>query len=153
MATPSSILAWKIPWTEVSGGLVLLSFWNGINKNLSVSRDESIWLWGSGCMWPHSDHKCHPRGLDWPDVDLESTKELWSFRDRLKKDPGTILNPYGNMCQLVPVSREEFDSWYTENLKVCTLEPAILLLGIIPKKIIRNKTKMGVKWCSSMCIN
>ena len=83
-------------------------------------------------MWPHSYHKCPPRGLDWPDVDLESTKELWSFRDRLKKDPGTILNPYGNMCQLVHVSREEFDNWYTENLKVCTLDPAILLPGIIP---------------------
>ena len=64
-----------------------------------------------------------------------------------------ILNPNGNMCELVHVSREEFGNWYTETLKVCTLDIAILLLGIIPKEIIGNKTQMCVKRCSSMCID
>ena len=30
MATPSSILAWKIPWTEVPGGLHTV---HGVTKN------------------------------------------------------------------------------------------------------------------------
>ena len=57
MATPSSILAWRIPWTEESGGLSL-----GSHKELdtterlnthSTQRSETVLVFCGFIFWPH----------------------------------------------------------------------------------------------------
>ena len=49
MATHSSILAWKIPWTEEPGGLVY-----GVAKSHTQLRDEA----------QHTHCQCRGRGFD-----------------------------------------------------------------------------------------
>ena len=46
MATNSSILAWKIPWTEESGGLQSMGS-QGVGHDLATSLSASVKRWGS----------------------------------------------------------------------------------------------------------
>ena len=116
-----------------------------------MSRDGSICLWGPRCMWPHRNYKCDPHALEGPVVDLESTQQLWSFRGRLKKILAFFLNPHASANWYMFLEKNL--TTITKSLNVCTLDPAIPLLGIFPKEIIRNETLMYAKECSVMCIN
>ena len=49
MATHSSILAWRIPWTEEPGGLQSLGLQRvGLTLSFSLFLDGAGWLEGSG---------------------------------------------------------------------------------------------------------
>ena len=50
MATHSIILAWRIPWTEESGGLV-----HGGHKELDTTEQLTLWL---SCRSSHSHQLC-----------------------------------------------------------------------------------------------
>ena len=43
MATRSSILAWRIPWTEDPGGLQSMGHKEHIAQNLPISPNRSVW--------------------------------------------------------------------------------------------------------------
>lgn len=115
-----------------------------------MSKDESIYLWGPRCKWPHRNYKCDPHALAGPVVDLESTQQLWSFRG-LKRILAFFLNPHASANWYMFLKKNL--TTITKSLNVYTLDPAIPLLGIVPKEIIRNETLMYAKECSLMCIN
>ena len=52
-ATPTSTLAWKIPWTEAPGGLQSIGL-QRIGHGLMTEQQEEEWLWSS-CSYSQCD--------------------------------------------------------------------------------------------------
>ena len=54
MAIHSSILAWKIPWTEEPGGLQSMRMQSQTTEQLSIARGKlrtgPLVLWSTGCL-------------------------------------------------------------------------------------------------------
>ena len=47
MKTHSSILAWKIPWTEEPGGLQSIGSQKRVTHNLQLNNNDRLFTWGS----------------------------------------------------------------------------------------------------------